>query len=761
MPFFMTRLNLMHTSALHLNPEQQAAVEHIKGSMVVIAGAGSGKTRVITSRIIKLIKDEQAHPATIIALTFTNKAAKEMRERIAAALEDKSQVPFIGTFHSYCLYYLKRHAQYLPFSPFSIFDEDDKRALISRLLKNSPLYKKYTPQALAHQISHAKNQLIDPTIVLTSFIDNYELKALVDAYEKEKRQSHCFDFDDLMLQTLMLFKKNNELRQAHQHHVRHILVDEYQDTNVVQHELLKCMSLENGELAVDSMCVVGDEDQSIYSWRGATVDNIMHFTKDFKNTKTFKIEQNYRSKQPILTVANHVIENNSNRNEKKLWSTRKGSDCVRVLRCLSGYQEAEIIARYCKFLHGHKKLASTAILYRTHLQSRLIEEALIKLSVPYHMIGGVRFYERKEIKDILAHLKLVTNSFDTVSFARVVNVPARGLGDKFLEEFLDQWSLNPQLSFIELAEKLISEKMLAPSRTESLQNFCNVFKGVQATSNAAQVISDLLAKIEYLPYLRKTYEKQEADERFANLKELINAAHFFAQQGKETIEAFLDEVSLLQDQGSLQEEQPDGAIMMTLHAAKGLEFDNVIIPGLEETLLPSSRSTNDPNALEEERRLMYVGITRARERLLISCARFRQTYGSMEEQLPSRFLEEIPQHSSSWQEAFNWQIYDVNAYFSHWFGVAHASPEVFTFSTSRKAETVTPKAAPASTTYVPAKESTKTKISSGFKKHQTVKHATFGIGIIKEIEEKPNKTVITAHFKSGTKKIDASFLESV
>ncbi len=749
----------MHKNDIALNPEQQAAVENITGSMVVIAGAGSGKTRVITTRIVKLLQQEHVHPANIIALTFTNKAAKEMRERIAATMQDKSKVPFIGTFHSYCLYFLKRHAQYLPFTPFSIFDEDDKRALISRLLKNSPLHKKYTPQTLAYQISHAKNQLIDPSIPVTHLIDNPELKVLVDAYEKEKRQSHCFDFDDLMLQTLGLFKHNADLRQAHQQYVRHILVDEYQDTNVVQHELLKYMSLNKGELAIDSMCVVGDEDQSIYSWRGATVDNIIHFNKDFKDTKTFKIEQNYRSKQPILTVANHVIQNNSKRNEKKLWSTRKGSDCVRVLRCLSGYQEAEIIARYCKFLHSHNKLNSTAILYRTHMQSRLIEEALIKMTVPYHMIGGVRFYERKEIKDLVAHLKLIINPFDTVSFARVVNVPARGLGDKFLEDFLDQWAVHHQLGFTDLATKLVEDKVFAPSRVEGLQKFCSFFKDLTSQSNAAQTITDLVTKTEYLPYLRKTYEKQEADERFANIKELINAAHFFAQQGKTSIEAFLDEVSLLQDQGALQEEQAGGVIMMTLHAAKGLEFDNVIIPGLEETLLPSARSANDPDSLEEERRLMYVGITRARERLLITAARFRQTYGSMEEQAPSRFLDEIPQHASSWQEAFNWQTYDVNGYFSHWFGVAHAAPEVFTFSASKRTEPTPVR--PVTPTVVAKKIPTPSALTSGFKKHQTVKHATFGIGIVKEIEEKPNKTVITAHFKAGTKKVDATFLESV
>lgn len=751
----------MHTHDIALNPEQQAAVENTSGSMVVIAGAGSGKTRVITSRIVRLIHQEQVHPATILALTFTNKAAKEMRERIAAALEDKNKVPFIGTFHSYCLYFLKRHAAYLPFNSFSIFDEDDKRALISRLLKNSPLHKKYTPQAIAHAISSAKNQLIDPTISIVSLIDNHELKVLISAYEKEKAQGHCFDFDDLMLQTLGLFKKHPELRATHQHHIRHILVDEYQDTNLVQHELLKHMSLAEGKLAIDSMCVVGDEDQSIYSWRGATVDNIIHFTRDFKDTKTFKIEQNYRSKQPILTVANHVIQNNDKRNEKKLWSLRKGSDCVRVLRCLSGYQEADILARYCKFLHSHNKLNSTAILYRTHLQSRLIEEALIKLSVPYHMIGGVRFYERKEIKDLLAHLKLIINPFDSVSFARVVNVPARGLGDKFLEDFLQQWTLNPQLSFIDLSQKLITENFFGAARIDGLKAFCAVFQGLTPQSNAAQTLSDVVIKTEYVGYLRKNYEKQEADERIANIKELINAAHFFAQQHKVTIEAFLDEVSLLQDQGALQEEQTGGVIMMTLHAAKGLEFDNVILPGLEETILPSGRSVNDPDSLEEERRLLYVGITRARERLLITAARFRQTYGTMEEQVPSRFLEEIPQHASSWQEAFNWQTYDVNAYLSHWFGVAHASPEVFTFAAPRPKAEPAPEKRAVEKTVIPASSAKKSTTVSGFKKHQTVKHATFGLGVVKEIEEKPNKTVITAHFKTGVKKVDASFLESV
>ncbi len=734
-----------------LNPAQKKAVQNVSGPLLVIAGAGSGKTRVITARITHLLKNKGVHPAQIVALTFTNKAAHEMKERIISFFGSSSGIPFVGTFHSYCLYLLKTNRHLTPFDQFSILDEDDKRSLLTKLLKKSPLYKKQTAQQLSYTISLLKNQYTQHNERKEQLEENREVQELVNEYEKEKNLSKCFDFDDLLLEAVKLFE-NETFKEAHQNQVRHLLVDEYQDTNVVQHTLLKHMSLDKKkELAIDSICVVGDEDQSIYSWRGATVDNIIYFKKDFKNTEHLKIEQNYRSKQPILLVANHVIAHNKHRNEKKLWSEREGRDCVRVLKFLSGYQEADVIARYCKLLQTHSKLNSTALLYRTHSQSRTIEEALIKLSIPYVLIGGVRFYERKEIKDVLAYLKLILNPFDRVSFDRAINCPARGLGDKFSEQFNEIWVNEPLLEFKQVAEKLQESNILPAGKSASLKKFTSLFDGLTGASSALESLSDILTKIEYFGYIKENYEQNEAQERAANIKEFLNAVHYFASQGKVTVDALLDEVSLLQEKGALEDKEAAGVSLMTLHAAKGLEFDNIIIPGLEENLFPSSRSTNEPLQLEEERRLFYVGITRARNRLLLTSARFRQTYGQMEEVTSSRFLHELPQQHHRADNAANWQQYEVTNYFSQWLGFAMATPETMSFSSFKPPETLIKKEIDPATRTVP----------SALKKHQTIKHVTFGIGIIKTIEHQGNKTIVTADFKIGTKKLDAKFVQAL
>lgn len=729
-----------------LNKAQRAAVEKTTGPLLVIAGAGSGKTRVITARIAYLLQKEQIHPAQIVALTFTNKAANEMKERIAHFLGKHAGMPFVGTFHSYCLYLLKTNVHLLPFSEFSILDEDDKRSMITKLLKHSPLYKKHTAQQLSYSISLIKNQLAHPNQSIEDAVQNQALFELYCGYEKEKKASNCFDFDDLLLEAVKLFD-NQQFQRDHQNKVRHVLIDEYQDTNVIQHTLLKKMALEDSQLAIDSVCAVGDEDQSIYSWRGATVDNIVHFQKDFKGTQHIKIEQNYRSKQPILTVANHVISNNKNRNEKKLWSERDGNDCVRMIRCLSGYQEADIIARYCKILQNHKRLHATAILYRTHFQSRTLEEALIKHSIPYQLIGGIRFYERKEIRDIIAYLRLIINPFDRIAFERAINCPPRGLGEKFIEQFFELWDAQPFLDVKGVFKKIIDDAIITGSKLESLTQFFKLFVDTSATSSATETIAKILTTIGYLDYLKKSCEPEEAQSRQENIKELLNAAHFFANQGKGTISALLDEVSLLQEKGAEDDAEQDAVLLMTLHAAKGLEFDNVIITGLEENLFPSSRSLNDTNQLEEERRLFYVGITRARNRLVLTTARYRQTYGQMEQVGPSRFLKEVPSNLCKADDASSWQQYEVTSYFSQWLGYATANPEVMVFQSFKAPETVI------------TNDNQKSEGIS-FKKHQTIKHTTFGIGVVQHIEYKQSKTFVTAQFKIGIKKLDAKFIKT-
>ncbi len=775
-----------------LNTAQQEAVKKTSGPVLIIAGAGSGKTRVITARITQLLLNEQVPAFRIIALTFTNKAAHEMKERIRSFLDTSITAPFVGTFHSYCLQLLKRH--YAEES-FSILDTEDKQSLLNGLLKKSVLYKKYTAQQLSHTISIAKNSYVPGVNTLYGALDNYALKEIALAYEREKKASNCFDFDDLLIEAVKLFD-NLEFRQKHQEKIKHILVDEYQDTNVIQHELLKKMALSpvDNSFAIDSICAVGDEDQSIYSWRGATVENIMHFKKDFGNSAVIKLEQNYRSLQPILSVANHVIEHNRYRNEKKLWSEKTGRDAVRMIRCLSGYQEADLIAQWCKLLLTRKPNESIGILYRTHSQSRVLEEALIKHSLRYTLIGGIRFYERKEIKDILAYLRLIINPRDRIAFIRAVNCPHRGLGEKFVEDFLMVWDQNSMLSYNDIAHKILKEQLITGTKAEHLKTFVELLEQYNSSSFSTTLIEDIIKKIQYYKYLEDQYEKDEACERQDNVKEFINAAHYFASQGKATLNALLEEVALLQEHTDETDKDNASLYLMTLHAAKGLEFDTVIISGLEENLFPSSRATNDPLQLEEERRLFYVGITRARSRLLLSFAQYRQTYGQMDAVAPSRFSMEVPTALCKTENASSWRMHDGASYFSQWLGggsahTENSSDDVMTFSkrptpTTKHFEkpiikTKSPE--PISThanvqfaifsdPFNEEKQDNKTVLppinynaqagSQLFKKYQTVKHSVFGVGIVKEIEERSNGQIVTAQFKNGIKKIDSKFLKT-
>lgn len=744
-----------NTSLLHtfinenLNENQRLAVTHEKGPLLVIAVAGSGKTRIITARIAYLLQERHVLPSEIIALTFTNKAAAEMRERITKFTGSSRHLPFIGTFHSYCLYLLKRNRHLLPYDTFSIIDEDDKRSILQALLKKSPLYKKYTPQQFSYQISLFKNQLAGLDFDTSAFINNRILLELLMEYEKEKKSSKCLDFDDLLLEVTRLLK-NPEFKADHQNRVRHVLIDEYQDTNLVQHHFLKEIALIPGttQLAIDSLCVVGDEDQSIYSWRGATVDNIMGFSREFKDTTAIKIEQNYRSRLPILQAASHLIKNNINRNEKKLWSEKEGSDCIRIIQCLSSYQEADLIGKLAQLLQKREALQAAAVLYRTHAQSRTIEEALIKYSIPYTLVGGVRFYERKEIKDIIAYLRLVVNPFDRVAFTRAIGIPSRGLGDKFIEYFCEIWDEQPTLSLKEIGDRIVNSGQLSPSKRDALATFLNIFTSLSSESLAVETVSSLLVTLDYRTYLKSMYEPQESQERLENVKELMNALHYFASQGKMSIEQALDEIALLQEKADKDAQIDPGITLMTLHAAKGLEFDTVIIPGVEEGLFPSTRTTYDLQEIEEERRLFYVGITRAREKLLITHARHRQLYGKMEESSPSRFLKELPSFVRH-DAASAWHHQEASQYFSLWFGYTRSET---LFSPSHP---VTTYGSPQ--TFVEKKASSE----DTFRKHQTIKHPVFGLGIICDIEKKEHKTFVTAQFKVGLKKIDSSFLSQV
>lgn len=758
-----------------LNEQQRKAVEPKEGSLLVIAGAGSGKTRIITSRIAHLILNHGVRHNEVIALTFTNKAAKEMQERIVSFLGSNKELPFVGTFHSYCLRLLKQNQELLETPFFSVIDSDDQEKIVKSILQRANIQKQVTAKQILSQISQLKNIAFTAHAQQAMFMQYPLLEDIFNAYEKEKKASKCLDFDDLLHYGLKLFN-HPSFKARMQHTVRHILVDEYQDTNVVQHAFLKALAKNDAnEFAIDSLCIVGDEDQSIYSWRGATIANIVHFKKDFPHTQTVKIEQNYRSVQPILDVANHIIKNNKERNPKELWSNKKGDNRILSITCQSEYQEGDAIAHFANIAKQTIKLSSCAVLYRTHFQSRAIEEALIKNAVPYKIFGGTQFYERKEIKDLLAYLRLIINPFDRPSFFRIYNTPGRGLGDVFETQFYDIWSAQPFLSFKEIAQKMIDDETVKGKKAIELQNFINAFNNISLTQKPSEILKKIIDEIDYISYLKDTNELEESQARLENVEEFKRAIIHFESEKKGDLATFLDEVALLQEQASKQDEHHDSLALMTLHAAKGLEFDTVILAGLEEGLLPSSRSLNDNKAIEEERRLFYVGITRARERLLLSKSRYRYSFGHMSDQCPSSFLREIPEKLIFAHDLCYMQPYNVKQLFAQWLGaVTPGESTIMTFGSSahtRPKVTVTPPPAKPPRSYAAPKPSSfgpeklapinSAPSASGWKINQPVKHATFGIGLVKKVEEQGTKVSLTVNFGTEIKKILASFVTKV
>jgi DNA helicase-2/ATP-dependent DNA helicase PcrA len=739
-----------------LNDSQKQAVEHKHGSLLVIAGAGSGKTRIITARIAHLIIQEHVPARAIIALTFTNKAAREMRERIAHFLSKQQQLPFVGTFHAYCIKLLKRYAALANLDTFSVLDEEDQLSIIKAIMVRINVFKQLTPRQVLYQISHAKNQLHNPTVQPVALFTHLIVYDIYKAYEAEKRASKCFDFDDLMLEVLNLFRTNSTFKQAFQSEVHHVLIDEYQDTNIIQRELLCQMTKNDGALVADSVCAVGDEDQSIYSWRGATVANILNFSQDFPETTIIKAEQNYRSVTPILELANSIIANNAHRTPKTLWSERQAANRTKIVACLSEYQEAEIIASCCQEAARRIDRNAIAILYRTHAQSRALEEALIKRNVPYRIIGGVAFYERREIKDLLAYMRLLVNPFDRPSFFRVINTPLRGLGQKFEEDARATWDTNPFCTFKELLPQL----NLHGTKLQAANQFLSIIAELDAATEPTKALETIIQRSRYLEYIRDSEEPQEAETRLANIQELIDAARHFNAQGFSSVEAFLHEISLIQDKAHGNEDTKRISLM-TLHAAKGLEFDLVIIPGLEESLFPSTRSTYDPESLEEERRLLYVGITRAREYLLITHARYRYIYGSMIEQAQSRFMREMPTSLICHEDASSWSGVSHSAYFEAWLSGHHEATKPQIRIQHSRIEARTQEKAASSTQAIQAATTSST-VRRIFKVNQPVAHETFGMGIIQSIETKSDGSLfLTVKFKTTTKKILSSFVKAL
>jgi len=742
-----------------LNDEQQQGVVDQFGSHMIIAGAGSGKTRVITTRIAYLMAVHNVPAYTIVALTFTNKAGSEMKERIASYTQS-NQKPFVGTFHAYCVQLLRRYKKHLPHESFTIIDSDDQRGILRKIIKRHNLEKHVTPQQLQGMISFEKNHL--PGTMQERDVKPAPFFAEVfQTYEKEKEAGALFDFDDLLIKVLALFEKNKIVKQDHQARVRHVLVDEYQDTNQVQHALLKHITQQNDELAVDSVCIVGDGDQSIYSWRGAQADNMNRFAKDFAPVNQVKIEQNYRSVKPILDAANAVIAHNEDRLDKSLWSTKEARNRIVQVRCQSNYQESDFIASTIRTIlkksFAHKDIA---ILYRTHYQSRSLEEALIRANIPYTIIGGIRFYERKEVKDILAYLRLAYNQRDRASLFRIINTPTRGLGDK-CEEYIEKtWFDNPNMPITEVLNLLseTTEYRLTQKQRDAYQSLAEIIAGIPEHASLNAAASYVIKQTGYISYLTKSYDPIEAETKKENVYELLNSiTHFEQEHPNGEPEQFLEEVSLMPEKIAA-EDTADMVPLMTLHTAKGLEFKAVIIAGLEEEILPSSRSMHSAQALEEERRLFYVGMTRAEEYLILTNGELRNSYGNMTQQLPSRFLDEIPNSLLVQLDIRTTHPVLQQQQIADFLGV-QLDPSTMIIPTipqrPRKTFASYQESLPKkkTTSYSSAK-------STPWKKNMPVSHPQFGIGIVTDaVKRDGSEYFVTVRFKTGTKKILSRFLQ--
>ena len=641
-----------------LNEPQQRAVACLQGSLLIVAGAGSGKTRVLTFRIANLL-EHGVPPYRILAITFTNKAAREMRERVDALIGDAAQDVWLSTFHSFCARFLRMELEHYGryAKNFVIYDAADSKGLIRECLKELNIDEKHTaPGAVQAHISDAKNRLLDVAAFTAQATDFFaeQVAKIYALYQSKLQENNALDFDDLLMLTVELLTKNEELRTKYQKKFQYILVDEYQDTNGAQYAITKLLAAEHRNI-----CVVGDADQSIYGWRGADMRNIMNFEKDYPEATVILLEQNYRSTKNILAAANAVIENNLTRKKKELWTDNPTGDRITIYEGATEKNEASYIVREVERLHTmfHVKYGDIAVLYRTNAQSRNIEEAFYATGVPYAMVGSVRFYDRREIKDIIAYLRVIYNPRDTLSLLRIINVPRRGLGPTSIARMMET-AEEYRISLFEVitdAQLLSMIPKLSAKVKLALEEFAAMvftFMGQLGTRPIHEIVEDVIETSGYAAALEEE-KKEDNRDRLENLREFISVAKNFddgAAEGENGLADFLAQIALISDVD--QTEQSDGTVtLMTFHAAKGLEFPAVFMAGMEEGLFPHSRTLLDDTEIEEERRTCYVGITRAERRLYLTYARQRTIYGRTEMSRPSRFLAEIPEELVEHKEA--------------------------------------------------------------------------------------------------------------
>ncbi|HXW06079.1 MAG TPA: UvrD-helicase domain-containing protein [Vicinamibacterales bacterium] len=746
-----------------LNPAQREAVLHTDGPLLILAGAGSGKTRVITYRIAHLIGDGRAEPGQILAVTFTNKAAGEMRERVEALVGPACEGVWLSTFHALCARLLRREAPKIGLSrDFVIYDSADQLAVVRQIQRDLGIDDKFVPARLAlSRISHAKNRMEGPASGPGQFDVRGEQIARVHAgYVGALRDANALDFDDLLLKTVELFEDSEPTRSFYARKFKYLMVDEYQDTNRPQYLLIRRLAEVHRNLAV-----VGDPDQSIYKWRGADLRNILDFEHDFPEARIVRLEQNYRSTQVILDAASAVIRQNRNRQDKHLWTERAGGPRIVAFRGNDEVEEADFILGTVKAARAADVEGMAAVLYRTNAQSRAIEDALMRDGVPYKIIGGVRFYERREIKDVLAFLKLVINPHDDVSLRRVINVPARGIGKGVMDSLqaIDPAAvaadapplLAAGLQEISSARSLwaklvyaVDEGKLPARAVASLRVFRDLLVSLAAVARQDTVsttIGKVLDQTGYLADLREE-NSEEANERIGNLMELVSAARDYeARETEATLGGFVDRLSLLSEADEEAGSRDARVWLMTLHAAKGLEFPLVILAGLEEGLFPHARSDESQEELEEERRLCYVGMTRAQLQLVLTSAARRRVFGEYKATQPSRFLDEIPGElmdriAPAWSPRYQGSF-------------AHSHYEFRTNPYGRRGRSGRVREEPPAYAYEHEDQSL-----TGVRAGMRVRHAQFGIGSVIAVEEQNDDLKITVRFNSiGVKKLMARF----
>ncbi|MYT11723.1 DNA helicase-2 / ATP-dependent DNA helicase PcrA [Streptomyces sp. SceaMP-e96] len=653
-----------------LNDEQKAAVVHTGGPLLIVAGAGSGKTRVLTHRIAHLLAERHVHPGQVLAITFTNKAAGEMKERVEELVGPRANAMWVSTFHSACVRILRRESKKLGFtSSFSIYDAADSKRLMALVCRDLDLDpKRYPPKSFSAKISNLKNELIDEETFAGTAADGFE-KTLAEAYamyQARLREANALDFDDIIMTTVNLLQAFPDVAEHYRRRFRHVLVDEYQDTNHAQYTLVR--ELVGPAESAAELCVVGDADQSIYAFRGATIRNILQFEEDYPDATTILLEQNYRSSQTILSAANAVIERNENRRPKNLWTDAGTGPKITGYVADTEHDEAQFVADEIDRLTDAKdaKAGDVAVFYRTNAQSRVFEEIFIRVGLPYKVVGGVRFYERKEVRDVLAYLRVLANPEDTVPLRRILNVPKRGIGDR-AEAMIDALSAREKITFPQALRRVDEAYGMAARSANAVKRFNVLMEElrtiVESGAGPATILEAVLERTGYLAELQASTDPQD-ETRIENLQELAAVALEFEQDrgeaatsgaaapGPGTLSDFLEQVALVADSDQIPDEDEEGSgviTLMTLHTAKGLEFPVVFLTGMEDGVFPHMRSLGQTKELEEERRLAYVGITRARERLYVTRSTMRSAWGQPSYNPPSRFLEEIPDDFVEWK----------------------------------------------------------------------------------------------------------------